>query len=59
MAKFVKYQRQDKPNYFNFGIELENGWIVGIKPIDYHRDYYQLVRIAEEVTLKKYKKKGS
>lgn len=61
MAKLVKYQRKDKPEYYNFGIQLESGWIVGVKLLDYKRDYRNLLQAAEEVKLVPYesKKKGA
>jgi len=58
MAQLVKWKRKDKPDYFNFGYQLDSGWVIGISLLNYKRDYYQLLANAVEITLGKTLKKG-
>jgi hypothetical protein len=58
MAQLVKWKRKDKPEYYNFGYQLDSGWVIGISLLNYKRDYYQLLTNAVEITLGKTKKKG-
>jgi len=59
MAKLVRWKRKDKPQYFNFGFQLDSGWVIGLSLLNYQRDYYQLLANATEIELNSKKtKKG-
>jgi hypothetical protein len=55
MPKLVKYLAKD-PKYTNLGIQLDNGFVLPIRPV-VSKHYYQLVELAEQVKIE-YKKKG-
>jgi hypothetical protein len=57
MAQLVKWKRKDKPQYFNFGYQLDSGWVIGISLLNYQRDYYQLLANATEIDLNSKKSK--
>jgi hypothetical protein len=59
MGKLVKWKRKDKPEYYNFGYQLDSGWVIGISLLNYKRDYYQILAKAEEIDLNKKTKKGA
>lgn len=49
MAQFVKYASRDG-KYVNFGLKLENGFIVPLRPI-VNRHYYLLLENSQEVKI--------